>query len=153
MRTGKLNISRGFQVAVQGPEQPKLSLVEANQELTTPPQVESPADHQTITDRLEILERLARLRSMDLLSAEEFAAEKAFILAHQGQERPLVAMSETHPVSSARAKPMAGPTLAGRLFSWKFVPIGLVAGFALSFGAQPQETVRFFDQALSLFGA
>ena len=151
MRTGKLNISRGFQVAEQRPEEPKLSLVETDQEPTAPPpQAELPADHQTIADRLEILERLARLRSLDLLSAEEFAAEKAFILAHQGHEQASIAISDP---ANAAAQSMAGPTLAGKLFSWKFVPIGLVAGFALSFGAQPQETMRFFDQALSLVGA
>ena len=152
MRTGKLNISRGFQLPEQRPEEPKLSLVETTQEPTAaPPQAELPADHRTIADRLEILERLARLRSLDLLSAEEFAAEKAFILAHQGPEQAWAATSD--PAHAARAKSVAGPTLAGKLFSWKFVPIGLVAGLALSFGAQPQETMRFFDQALSLVGA
>ena len=36
---------------------------------------------------------------------------------------------------------------------WKFLPVGLAAGLALSAAAQPNETIRFFDEALRLFGA
>jgi hypothetical protein len=33
------------------------------------------------------------------------------------------------------------------------VPVGIAAGLALSFVSQKQETLRFFDEALRLFGA
>lgn len=139
MRSGKLNISRGSQFAEGRGDEPKLSLV---------PQMDEPKagggfdGHQAILERLDALERLARLRSLDLLSADEFAAGKSLLLAQSGE-----------PAVGVPGESLVGPSLAGRLFSWKFLPIGLVAGLALSFGAQPQETVRFVDQVLRVFGA
>jgi len=38
------------------------------------------------------------------------------------------------------------------LLSWRLVPIGLIAGLGLSYTSQPQETQRFFDDALRLIG-
>jgi len=139
MRTGKLNISRGSQIAEGRAEEPNLTLV--------PPTARSPSDgeadgHQAFLKRLDALERLARLRSLDLLSADEFAAGKKLLLSHSAEQESAVPSE----------KPL-GPSLVARMFSWKFLPIGLVAGLALSFGAQPQETVRFVDQALRMFGA
>jgi hypothetical protein len=45
------------------------------------------------------------------------------------------------------------PSLLGRLFDWRLLPLGLVAGLGFSFATQKQETIRFFDEALRLLGA
>jgi hypothetical protein len=141
---GKLSISRGSQLAK--PEETRLSLVPAHPVPQTIRAVEhSPVqDLKPLAERLELLERLARLRAQELLSAEEYAAEKAALIG--------ATQDGTKPDSAARAA-SAGPSLLGRLFSWKLLPLGLVAGIALSFGAQPQETMRFVDQALGRLGA
>ena len=139
MRTGKLNISRGSQIAQGRTEEPKLTLVPPTETVQS---AGEPDGHQAILDRLDALERLARLRSLDLLSADEFAAGKKLLLANSAEEGSAVPSDDA-----------VGPSLVARMFSWKFLPIGLVAGLALSFGAQPQETIRFFDQALRMFGA
>ncbi len=142
MREGKLSISRGTELAT-GPAEPRLTLV-------TTPSSERPAEGQIspsrIDERLTALERLAALRSHNLLTDEEYAAEKALVRG----------VSPGEPLAGGRQGPalsIANPSLVGRIFSWKFIPIGLVAGLALSFGAQPRETIRFFDQALLFFGA
>ncbi len=126
-----------------------MSLVAAT---TSPSQAKEPVrsdDHApSLHQRLDSLERLARLRTEGLLTEQEFAAGKGLILAPPDQ----AFLVEVNPAEAELAKRSA-PTLLERMFSWKFVPIGLVAGFALSFGAQPQETMRFFDQALKLVGA
>ena len=105
-------------------------------------------------ERLAALERLARLHKQGVLSAEEFAVEKGRILnpTSVGFEPCEQAMPE--PVAVGRPPPPAprGPSLLGRLLSWKFVPVGLAAGFGLSFASQPQETMRFLDEALRLLG-
>ena len=139
MRTGKLNISRGSQFAEGRAEEPKLTLVPPTESSETDGEADG---HQAILERLDALERLARLRSLEMLSADEFAAGKRLLLAHSAEQG-----------SAVPGENAVGPSLVARMFSWKFLPIGLVAGLALSFGAQPQETVRFFDQALRMFGA
>jgi hypothetical protein len=152
MRTGRLQISRGCELAPAGPGGPKLSLVAAEKGIAAPPvsaQAQDEVGHQTMLARLEVLERLARLRSLELLSAEEYAAEKAFILSAHSQGRELPADAEK-PLEAMETR---GPSLASRLFSWKLLPISLIAGLAFSFGVQPQETIRFLDQALSQIGA
>lgn len=153
MRTGKLNISRGFALRASEDREPHLTLVPSADEPA--PASECPrspsgtAPHlQPIEDRIKLLERLARLRAEEILSAEEFAAQKAALLAE-----PCGQAEFPRPTPLKRHQEQLGPPLAGRLFSWKLLPVGLVAGLALSFGSQPQETMRLFDQALSLLGA
>jgi hypothetical protein len=103
-------------------------------------------EYQPVHDRLTALERLAKLHDQGALTDAEFAAEKAMLLARHTDElvlnEPLLAPA-----------PPRGPTLLGRLFSWRFIPVGVVAGLALSFASQPNETMRFFEETLRLFGA
>ena len=94
-----------------------------------------------VGDRLSALERLAQLFERGALTAEEFAAAKALILNPQDLPAP------------ERVRPEPGPSLLGRLFDWRVIPVGLVAGLALSFASQPRETTRFFEEALRVIGA
>ncbi|MEA3030571.1 MAG: hypothetical protein QOG13_1896 [Sphingomonadales bacterium] len=148
MRTGRLSISRGHQLQETpdrdpAPPPPHLTLV--------PP---ASADYQIVHDRLTALERLTRLFELGTLSAEEFAAEKALILALPADELVLRDLAPVHfvPVAPRRA-PQRGPSLLGRMLSWKFVLFSLVVGLAFSFATQPNETRHLFDQTLRLFGA
>lgn len=150
MPTGKLQISRGSDLPALSPKGPQSSLIAPEAEPATalePTTIEDERGHQIILARLDVLERLARLRSLELLTAEEYAFEKAFVLARTAEG---VAGDIDNPLA---AKSTAKPPLVGRLFSWKLLPVSLIAGLALSFGIQPQETIRFFDQALSQIGA
>ena len=164
MRTGRLSISRGHElhgeaetiaraprlaiVPPSKPEpepEPEPAAVEEAQAVEPAPPVS--ADYHLVHDRLTALERLARLLDQGVLSPDEFAAEKAVILALPADE--LVLREATFP--AVRQAPR-GPSLASRLFTWKVLPVGVAAGLALSFYAQPQETMRLFDQTLGLFG-
>jgi hypothetical protein len=165
MRTGRLSISRGHQmegapVGVSAPP-PHLTLVQLPAEQapapvfapeTAPPVT---ADYQLLHDRLTALERLARLFELGTLSAEEFAAEKALVLAQPAGELLLREPAPVHfvPAAPRKAAPARGPSLLGRMLGWKLLLVGLVAGIGLSFAAQPAETQRFFEQALRLIGA
>lgn len=137
MRTGKLAISRGHQWA----EPPHLALVPAAESRALNP------DYHAVHDRLTSLERLTRLFEQGVLSAEEFAAEKALILALPADELVLrdaapVSFSPAHPRKAAR-----GPSLVGRILGWwAFILASLVIGFGFSFVAQPDATLRLFDQ-------
>jgi hypothetical protein len=143
MRTGKLSISRGRGPTGSAGLGPRLSIV------TRSPEAEAPilsTHYQVVHDRLSALERLARLHDQGALTDEEFAAEKAAILGPAPDElvlnEPLLA-----------PEPPRAPTLFGRLFGWKVIPVGIVAGLALSYASQPRETLRFFDEVVRLFGA
>jgi hypothetical protein len=143
MRTGKLSISRGHGTSGPVASGPRLSIVA--REPAAIPQAPVSPEYQPVHDRLSALERLARLREQGALTDEEFAAEKASILAGADTlvlNEPLVA-----------PEPPLGPTLLGRLFGWKIIPVGIAAGLALSYASQPRETVRFFEEAARLFGA
>ena len=155
MRTGRLSISRGHELHRETEavaRAPRLAIVPASE---PPPPLEEPAepavpaspDYHLVHDRLTALERLARLLDQGVLSPEEFAAEKAVILALPADE--LVLREESFPAVSEVPR---GPSLASRLFTWKFLPVGLAAGLALSFYAQPQETMSLFDQTWRLLG-
>src|SRR5690349_10142312 len=142
MRTGKIQISRGSQFAKIEKNEPRLTLVpSAPNHPSEAAEVENPQAEllRSIGDRVNLLERLARLRAEGLLSPEEFAAEKAFLIG--------APVDSEHYPAVAELPGRPGSSLVGRLFSWKFLPLGLVAGLALSFGAQPQETLRVFDQS------
>jgi hypothetical protein len=110
------------------------------------------SDDRPAHDRLAALERLARLHKQGMLSAEEFAAEKARILNPPVDGRVASDGGPAEPTDAERPPPHRGPSLLGRLLSWRFVPVGVIAGLGLSFASQPQETMRFFDEALRLLG-
>ncbi len=171
MRTGRLAISRGHQLVhgseeavpslalVPAPHQhePALSLIPAADPAPAPsaPPTEAPADHELIDRRLTALERLTRLAEQGALSAEEFAEEKALVLgrfaARPAPQGP-VSFVPAAPRPERQPRPR-GPSLFGRLFGgWRVIPVGLVAGLALSFATQPQATIGVFDEALRLFG-
>src|SRR5215207_9215469 len=123
MHTGKPSISRGR--GLSGPDRagPRLSIV-ARAPAAPEPSI-SP-EYQAVHDRLSSLERLARLREQGALTDEEFAAEKAAILGPAPDElilnEPLLAPEPPRP-----------PTLLGRLFGWRIIPVGILAGLALSY--------------------
>ena len=170
MRTGKLAISRGHGGREPSAPAPRLAIVSRGE--PTAPHLVSP-EYQPLHDRLTALERLARLHQQNVLTDEEFAAEKALILdrhpdgaAHwpdtsclPGTTGHCGAVSTRSMVDPVLNEPLLvaesprSPSLLGRLLSWKFIPVGIAAGLALSFAAQPQQTMRFFDEALRLFGA
>ncbi|MGQ0589196.1 MAG: SHOCT domain-containing protein [Sphingosinicella sp.] len=143
MRTGKLAISRGHQLAEPADVRPaQLAIVPSAPPPTseTNREAEAPAG-LPVNERLDALERLVRLAEQGAFTAEEFAAEKALILGRAPASPEL-------PVAPAR-----GPSLLGRLLNWKLIPVGLAAGIGLSWFAQSAETARFFAEALRLFGA
>ena len=155
MRTGRLSISRGHELHGETgavTRAPRLAIVPASEPPAAPeapaePVAPASADYHLVHDRLTALERLAKLLDQGVLSPDEFTAEKAVILALPADE--LVLREETFP--AVRPVPR-GPSLASRLFTWKFLPVGVVAGLGLSFYAQPQETMRLFDQTWRLLG-
>lgn len=153
MRTGRLSISRGHELHEAGPvAAPRLAIVPAADPPEAavpiePPPAPSSVDYHLVHDRLTALERLTRLLELGALSAEEFAAEKAVVLALPAEELVL------RDITPAPVRPPRGPSLLGRMFTWKFLPVGLVCGLGLSFYAQPDETIRLFDQTLRLLGA
>jgi hypothetical protein len=155
MRTGRLSISRGHQLtgAPEEPAPPQLSLVPQSAPVEQAPAPASP-DYHLVHDRLTSLERLARLLGQGALSAEEFAAEKALILALPADELVLREAAPVHFVPAAPRQRIKarGPSLIGRLLNWKFLLFSLVVGLGFSFVAQPNETQRFFDQILRAAG-
>ena len=160
MRTGRLSISRGHQLE-GAPEtaSPRLKLVQQPAEAPVkrepapvPPRAESPPvspDYYSVHDRLTALERLTRLRESKFLSAEEFAAEKALILALPADE--ILLCNPAPPPLESAAQPR-GPSLIGRMLGWKFLLFSLSVGLAFSYAAQPNVTARFLDQSLRAIG-
>jgi hypothetical protein len=150
MRTGKLAISRGHQLS----EPPHLSLVpEADMPRPEPGFAPASPDYHLVHDRLTSLERLIRLFDQGALSAEEFAAEKMLILGLPADELVLRDAAPVGFVPARPRRPRRGPSLVGRMLSWKFLALSLVVGLGFSYGTQPDETARFFDQFLRFFGA
>jgi hypothetical protein len=165
MPTGRLQISRGQGSEAPPAAGPRLRLVRAappeapGRKATAaaaapPPPPPASPDYHLVHDRLTALERLARLHAEGCLDGEEFAAEKAAILALPADELVL-----RHPAAPAApgaapaAAPDRAPPLAGRLLGWRLLPFGLLAGLGLSVWAQPRETLAFADQALRWLGA
>lgn len=160
MRTGKLSISRGYQFGEAAAPAPRLVLVPRSADRVPARQARAgaapappvSAEYRPAYDRLAALERLARLAKQGALSPEEFAVEKMRILNHPVDATVPVEVLPA-PANPPGLPPAArGPSLLGRMLSWKFVPIGIAAGLGLSFASQPQETMRFFDEALRLLG-
>lgn len=153
MRTGKLAISRGHQLA----DPPHLSLVPAEPAVVPAPVAEPAApaspDYHLVHDRLTALERLSRLHDQGALSADEFAAEKRLILGLPADELVLRESAPVHFVPAEPRRRQSGPSLIGRMLSWRFLLFSLVMGVGFSFAAQPDETIRFFDQTLRALGA
>ena len=141
MPTGRLNIARGHELEKARFAPP---LVVEPEPLS--PQGEpswSPQHFQPIEDRLTALERLARLHREGLLSAEEYAAEKALL---RGGDEAIAALAPA-------SRPAPGPTLLGRIIRWPVLAIGLAAGLALAATSQPEASRGLFDQTLQLIGA
>ena len=152
MRTGRLSISRGHELLGTPDEPaPKLTLVQP----AAAPEPAAPAspDYHLVHDRLTSLERLTRLFELGALSAEEFAAEKALILALPADELVLRVPAPVHFAPAAPRRPLRGPSLVGRMLNWKFLLFSLVVGLGFSYATQPNETARLFDQTMRLFGA
>lgn len=136
MPTGRLSIARGEPDAAPAaprPERPVAVLV--------PPSTAAP-DPFRVEHRLAALERLTRLVEQGALSADEFAAEKALVLRLPADELVL-----------SEPAPRRGPSLAGRMLRWHFLPAGLAGGLALAWWVQPHETMRIADQLLRALGA
>ena len=110
-------------------------------------------EYHFVHDRVTAIERLTRLRERGALSDEEYASEKAIVLALPADELVLHAPSPDEPLFAQPARRVQGPSLLGRLLDWRIVSFALAAGLGLSYATQPQETLRFFDEALRLFGA
>lgn len=128
MRTGKLAISRGN----SSPEPPHLELVPAE-----------PPRRDLVEHRLTSLERLTRLYEQGVLTADEFIEEKALILGRRAEDPNRVTAAPVHFVP---AVPRRGPSLVGRMLSWRFLLFSLAVGIAFSFAIQPDTTSRFFTQ-------
>lgn len=143
MRTGRLSISRGHpQAGTEETPPPHLALVPPAEPAPVPAPATGPTPYRTIeaaNERLTALERLVRLYEVGALSIEEFAAEKALILG----EPP-----RTAPVHFVPALPLRKPgrSLLGRMLSWPFLLLCLIAGIGLSFATQPEATNRFVSQ-------
>lgn len=154
VRTGKLSISRGYRTGDRPAPVPRLVLVPREpapppaRAKTKPAVPSAPAtvtpEYQPAHDRVAALERLARLLKQGALTPDEFAFEKARLLAGPTSELLL-----EHPAPAPEPR---GPSLAGRLFDWRLLPLGLALGIGLSYASQPDETMRFLDDALRLLG-
>lgn len=159
MRTGSLGIRRGHEVGDNLPAGPRLSVVPRCEEpsaspdaaIEPPPRPASP-EYQAIHDRLAVLERLARLFEQGALTPAEFAAEKATLPSFSADELILVESVAVTPGLPAVIPPRR-PSLLGRLFDWRLLPVAVSVGLLFSFATQRQETIRFFDEALRLLGA
>ena len=144
MRTGKLAIARGYQLAAPAEPAPShLVLVPGSE--AEPAAAPDPPSIGQVGDRLSALERLTRLYEQGALSADEFLDEKAAILGRRADA----------PVSFSPSRPPSarGPSLLGRVFDWKLLLISLVVGLGFSFVTQPDTTLRLFDQVGRYFGA
>lgn len=150
MRTGRLSISRGHQWS-ETPDQPAPPPLKLVPQPAAAPAPASP-DYQIVHDRLNALERLTRLFELGALSADEFAAEKALILALPADELVLRDLAPVHFVPAAPRRAQRGPSLIGRMLNWKFLLFSLVVGIGFSFATQPNETQRFLDQILRVAG-
>jgi len=146
MRTGRLSISRGHRQAEADESQPPhLALVPQAAEpapvaTTAPEPAPVSPDYQAVNERLTAMERLVRLYEIGALTPEEFVAEKMLILGD------LPRLAPVHFVPAEPRRRQRGPSLLGRMLSWQFLLLCLVAGIGLSFAAQPEATSRFATQ-------
>jgi hypothetical protein len=121
--------------------------------VSVPPQAPPASpEHHLVHDRLTALERLTRLFERGALSPDEFAAEKALILALPVDELVLRTAAPVGFVPAAPRRAARGPSLLGRIFGWKFLLFSLLVGLAFSWAAQPNQMARLFGQTARLFG-
>lgn len=104
---------------------------------------EPASDFCLVHHRLAALERLSLLRDKGALSAEEFAAEKALVLRLPADELMFAPEGMVPP---------RGPSLLGRLFSWKLLAAGAAAGLCLSAFTAPRDLMAMADQAARMIG-
>jgi hypothetical protein len=97
------------------------------------------AESNLVLGRLEALERLVRLRDQNVLTPQEFAAEKALVLG--------LAAADASPPPPAHT-----PALAARLFDWRLLLAGTAAGLALSWYSAPQDLLGLLDRAARILG-
>lgn len=140
MRTGRLSISRGHpQAPPEETPPPHLALVPQVAETVPATEPVPTPDLETVNARLAALERLVRLYEQGALSIEEYAAEKLLILG----EPPRLAPVHFVPAHPRRRK---GPSLLGRMLSWPFLLLCLLAGVGLTYATQPEATNRLLSQ-------
>ena len=141
MRTGRLNISRGHpEVGTEETPPPHLALVPQVAEFAHLSEPARAPDLDTVEARLTALERLVRLYEQGALSIEEFAAEKLLILGEQPKVMPVHFVP-----AEPRGRPR-GPSLLGRMLSWQFLLLCLLAGIGLTYATQPEATNRLASQ-------
>ena len=141
MRTGRLNISRGQpQEATEESPPPHLALVRQVAEIAPVSESVAAPDLVTVHARLTALERLVRLYEQGALSIEEFAAEKLLILGEPPRMTPV------HFVPAEPRRRPRGPSLLGRMLSWQFLLLCLLAGIGLTYATQPEATNRLVSQ-------
>jgi len=151
MQGGKVMISRGHEST--GEVVPITSSLRASPPASVEPESEpariaprdafSPApDIQLVDYRIQALERLARLRDKGALDPDEYLAEKCLVLRLPAGE------GEVSLTPSRRAKP--GPSLVGRLFSWKLVALGAASGIAFIAATAPSDLVRLYETLLRI---
>jgi hypothetical protein len=99
-------------------------------------------DYHLIHYRLAALERLSALKDKGSLSFEEFAVEKALVLRLPAEE--MVPPPET-------IMPPRGPSLLGRLFGWKPLMAGALAGLCYMAATAPRGLAGLLDQASRYF--
>lgn len=149
MQGAKLMISRGLPAAGEAVplvRPPRPQSIDAAPPpvaaVPAPVRENSPASDIHLVDyRLAALERLSRLRDKGMLSAEELAAEKALVLRLPAGELELV------PEQIVRER---GPSLLGRLFGWKLLGTGALAGLIFTYLTAPQDLAGLVDRASRL---
>ena len=106
-----------------------------------------------VNARIVALERLTRLCEVGALTVDEFLVEKAAILGHRQSDLSIARAPDAPPISFHPAEPRRpkGRSLAGRL-GWTLVPLGLVAGLALTAVSQPDLAARALDEAMRIVG-
>lgn len=135
MQGRKLTISRGLAPLAEAAAAPLAP------RLVRP--AEPAADFCMVHHRLAALERLSLLLDKGALTAEEFAAEKDLVLRLPAEELVL---------APEGMLPPRGPSLLGRLLSWKLVAGGIAAGLCLSAYSDPRDLILLADQAARLVG-
>ena len=152
MHGPKLIISRGIPAHAASPardsgQRPRPELVRTAPPPRAPERAlaapSAAADYHLVGQRIDALERLSLLRDIGVLTPEEFAAEKALVLSLPAEE--LLLDTDLIP-------PPRGPSLLGRLLSWKLLVVGALAGLVVSAYTAPQDLMTLADRASRLIG-
>ena len=136
MRTGRLSISRGHEIAE------RRSAARLAPEAQAAPVSFRPA-HATkielIETRIAALERLSRLVEQGVLTLDEFRIEKSLVLRHTGG-------SFRSP--AARPVPIPGKSLAVRLFHWRLLWLAPPATLSFSYWLRPDDTLAWLSDLI-----